>query len=120
MNVDAARIHQKLQLNELEEIRNDAYERSRIYKDKTKAMHDRMISRKTFEIGQKVLFNTRLKLFPDKLRSRWIGPYVITNVFAHSAISIKSLKQGKNARLMGIDSSIIITTLCRIMLRRLS
>ena len=61
MNVDAAGIHRKLQLNELEEIRNDAYEGSKIYKDKTKAMHDRMISRKTLEIGQKVLlFNTRL------------------------------------------------------------
>ena len=68
MNVDVVGIHRKLQLNELEEIRNDAYESSKIYKDKTKAMHDRMISRKTFEIGQKVLlFNTRLKLFPGKL-----------------------------------------------------
>ena len=67
MNVDATGIHKKLQLNELEEIRN-AYESSRIYKDETKAVHDRMISRKTFEISQKVLFfNTRLKLFPDKL-----------------------------------------------------
>ena len=70
MNVDAASIHRKLQLNELEEIRNDAYESSRIYKDKIKAMHDKMIFRKTFEIGQKVLFNTRLKLFPGKLWSR--------------------------------------------------
>ena len=57
MNVDAVGIHQKLQLNELEEIRNDAYESSRIYKDKTKAMHDRMISRKTFKIGQKFFFS---------------------------------------------------------------
>ena len=101
MNVDAIGIHRKLQLNELEEIRNDAYESSRIYKDKTKAMHDRMISRKTFEIGQKVLFNARLKLFPDKLRSRWIGPYVITNVFGHGAISIKSLETGKKCKVNG-------------------
>ena len=68
MNVDAVGIHRKLKLNELKEIRNDAYESSRIYKDKTKVMHDRMISRKTFKIGQKVLlFNTGLKLFPNKL-----------------------------------------------------
>ena len=75
---------------------------SRIYKDKTKAMHDRMISRKTFEIGQKViLFNTRLKLFPGKLQSRWIGPYVVTNVFAHGAIFIKSLETGKECKVNG-------------------
>ena len=64
-------------------------------------MHDRMISRKTFEIGQKVLFNTRLKLFPGKLRSRWIGPYVVTNVFAHSALSIKSLETRKECKVNG-------------------
>ena len=57
-------IKQKVQLNELEEIRNETYESSRIYKEKTKATHDKMISRKSFKVGQKVLlFNTRLKLF---------------------------------------------------------
>ena len=45
MDVDATGIHRTLQLNELEEIKNDAYESSRIYKEKTKAIHDKMISR---------------------------------------------------------------------------
>ncbi|XP_022866707.1 uncharacterized protein LOC111386474 [Olea europaea var. sylvestris] len=59
----------KLQLNELEEIRNDAYESSRIYKEKTKANHDKMISRKAFVIGQKVrLFHSLLKLFPVEFK----------------------------------------------------
>ncbi|KAM1794359.1 hypothetical protein ACFX11_034842 [Malus domestica] len=43
MDIDAAGLHRKLQLNELEEVRNEAYENSRIYKEKTKAFHDRMI-----------------------------------------------------------------------------
>ncbi|CAN6552275.1 unnamed protein product [Malus baccata var. baccata] len=60
-------IHRKLQLNELEELRNDAYENARIYKEKTKAFHDKMIRGKTFTIGQKVLlFNSRLR-FLDKV-----------------------------------------------------
>ena len=54
-----------------------------------------------FEIGQKVLFNTRLKLFPGKLRPRWIGPYVVTNVFAHGVVSIKSLETRKECKVNG-------------------
>ena len=49
----------------LEEIRNDAYENARIYKEKTKSFHDRMITRKEFHIRDKVLlYHSRLKLFP--------------------------------------------------------
>ncbi|CAN6718963.1 unnamed protein product [Malus baccata var. baccata] len=74
LDLNAAGIHRKLQLNELEELRNDAYENARIYKEKTKAFHDKMISGKTFTIGQKVLlFSSRLRLFPGKLHSKWIG-----------------------------------------------
>ncbi|KAM2141412.1 hypothetical protein ACFX1Q_007690 [Malus domestica] len=70
MDLDAAGLHRKLQLCELEEIRNEAYENARIYKEKTKAFHDKMIRAKTFSIGQKVLlFNSRLRLFPVQIKS---------------------------------------------------
>ncbi|XP_059635406.1 uncharacterized protein LOC132277584 [Cornus florida] len=70
-----------LQLNELEELRNDAYESSRIYKAKTKLEHDKQILRKEFFQGQKVLlYNSRLALFHGKLRSRWSGPYYVLMV----------------------------------------
>ncbi|KAM1302527.1 hypothetical protein ACFX2H_013448 [Malus domestica] len=70
MDVDEARIHSKLQLNELQEIRNEAYENARLYKEKTKAFHDKMIRTKSFSVGQKVLlFNSRLRLFPVQVRS---------------------------------------------------
>ena len=89
----------KLQLNELEEIQNDAYESSQIYKDKTKAFHDKMILRKEFLVGQKVLlYNSQLMLFPSKLKSRWIGPFVITNVFPHGAVGIRECKFGQHIR----------------------
>ncbi|CAN6552358.1 unnamed protein product [Malus baccata var. baccata] len=75
LNVDQAGIHRKLQLSELDEIRHEAYENARIYKEKTTAFHDKMLQGKTFAIGQKVLlFNSRLHLFPGKLRSKWVGP----------------------------------------------
>jgi len=48
----------------LEEIQNDTYENARIYKEKTKSLHDRMITRKEFNVGDKVLlYHSRLKLF---------------------------------------------------------
>ncbi|CAN6576219.1 unnamed protein product [Malus baccata var. baccata] len=95
MDLDAAGVHRKLQLNELEKIRHEAYENARIYKDKTKVHHDKMLCTKTFSKGQKViLFDSRLRLFPGKLRSKWIGPFVVTNVFPHSAIQVQSLKTG--------------------------
>ncbi|CAN6712700.1 unnamed protein product [Malus baccata var. baccata] len=102
MDMDAAGLHRKLQLNELEEVRNEAYENSRIYKEKTKAFHDRMIRSKTFSIGQKVLlFISRLRLFPGMLHSKWIGPFIVTNVFPHSAIQIQSLKTQQEFKVNG-------------------
>lgn len=90
-NVDDASSHRKLQLNELAEIRNDAYENSKIYKDRMKVFHDKHILRKTFEPSQKVLlYNSRLHLFPGKLRSRWTGPFVVKRVFPFGAVEIEN------------------------------
>lgn len=79
-----------LDIHELEELRQDAYENAKIYKERTKKCHDKRISRKKFKQGDIVLlFNSRLKLFLGKLRSRWSGPFEITNVFPSGAIEIK-------------------------------
>ncbi|CAN6542038.1 unnamed protein product [Malus baccata var. baccata] len=102
MDLNAAGSHRKFQLNELDEIRHKAYENASIYKEKTKALHDKMIRGKTFSIWQKVLsFNSRLRLFPGKLRSKWIGPFVITNVSVHGAVQIQSLKMGHEFKVNG-------------------
>ncbi|KAM1573907.1 hypothetical protein EV2_044893 [Malus domestica] len=102
LNVDQAGIHRKLQLSELDEIRHEAYENARIYKEKTTAFHDKMLRGKTFEIGQKVLlFNSRLRLFPGKLRSKWVGPFIVTNLFVHGAVQIKSLRTGQEFKVNG-------------------
>ena len=71
MQIDEVGKQRKLQLQELEEIRNESYESSRFYKKNMKTFHDRMILRKEFSVGQKVLlFHSKHKLFPGKLRSR--------------------------------------------------
>lgn len=80
-----------LHLHELEEFKNRAYEKAKIYKEQTKIWHDRHIQKKELQEGQLVLlFNFRLKLFPGKLRSRWSGPFVIHKVFPHGAIELKN------------------------------
>ena len=61
-----------LQLSELDEFFNEAYENARIYQEKMKAWQDKHIIGKEFGSGQQVLlFNSRLKLFPGKLKSKW-------------------------------------------------
>ena len=102
MKMDDTGEHRKLQLQELEEIRNDAYESAKIYKEKTKAFHDKLISRKEFKVGDKVLlYQSRLRLFLGKLRSRWAGPFVITDVFPHGAVEIQSLATSKIIKVNG-------------------
>ena len=97
LNIDSKVAEEKmmLQLSELDEFHNEAYENARIYKEKTKALHDKHIMRKEFEAGQKVLlFNSRLKLFTGKLKSRWSGPFTVTQVFPQGGAEILHPKKG--------------------------
>jgi len=61
-----------------------------------------MITRKEFNVGDKVLFyHSRLKLFHGKLCSRWIGPFVVSNVFSYDAVKIISLEINKVFKVNG-------------------
>nr|GEZ43396.1 reverse transcriptase domain-containing protein [Tanacetum cinerariifolium] len=64
-----------MQLNELAKLRDSAYENTRIYKERTKKWHDfRVCGDKDFKVGDKVLlYNSRLKMYPGKLKSKWSG-----------------------------------------------
>nr|GEW32104.1 reverse transcriptase domain-containing protein [Tanacetum cinerariifolium] len=81
--------HRKVQLNELNELRDQAYENSLIYKEKTKRLHDSKIKDCVFNIGDQVLlFNYRLKIFLGKLKTRWSGPFTITHVFPYGTVEL--------------------------------
>ncbi|GJT31810.1 reverse transcriptase domain-containing protein [Tanacetum coccineum] len=81
--------HRKLQLNELSELRDQAYENSLIYKEKTKKLHDSKIKNRIFNVGDQVLlFNSRLKIFSGKLKSRWSGPFTITKVYPYGTAKL--------------------------------
>ncbi|XP_022040442.1 uncharacterized protein LOC110942991 [Helianthus annuus] len=87
----------KLQLCEIEELRDEAYECASAYKDKLKKVHDAKLRKKMFEVGQKVwLYNSRLKMFVGKLKSKWMGPYVVRRVGRFGDVDIQdeqTLKQ---------------------------
>jgi hypothetical protein len=88
-------------MDELEELRNDAYDCAKQYKAKMKKTHDQNILRRSFEVGQKVLYNSRLHLFPGKLKSRWTGPFIVRVVSTHGAIEIEDLKSGNTQKVNG-------------------
>ncbi|GJZ46348.1 reverse transcriptase domain-containing protein, partial [Tanacetum coccineum] len=87
-DVQTAGDHRKVQLNELNELRDQAYENSLIYKEKTKRIHDAKIK------------NSRLKIFSGKLKSRWSGPFTIVQVFPYGTVEL-SQNSGPNFKVNG-------------------
>nr|GEV18139.1 DNA-directed DNA polymerase [Tanacetum cinerariifolium]GEV23226.1 DNA-directed DNA polymerase [Tanacetum cinerariifolium] len=78
--------YKKVQLNEL---RDQAYENSLIYKEKTKRLHDSKIKDRVFNIGDRVLlFNSRLKIFSGKLKYRCSGAFTISHVFPYGIVEL--------------------------------
>nr|GEU39362.1 reverse transcriptase domain-containing protein [Tanacetum cinerariifolium] len=90
--------NKKLQLNEL---RDQAYENSLIYKEKTKKIHDSKTKNHIFNVGDQVLlFNSHLKIFSGKLKTRWSGPFTITKVFLYGTVEL-SQPDGLNFKVNG-------------------
>nr|GEU34697.1 reverse transcriptase domain-containing protein [Tanacetum cinerariifolium] len=93
--------HRKVQINELNELRDQAYENSLIYKEKTMRLHDSKIKDRVFNIGDRVLlFNSRLKIFSGKLKSRWSGPFTISQIYPYSTVEL-SQPDGPNFKVNG-------------------
>ncbi|RVX04801.1 hypothetical protein CK203_025008 [Vitis vinifera] len=95
-------LKRSLDLNELEELRNDAYLNSKIAKEKLKRWHDQLVTKKEFFKGQRVLlYDSKLHLFPGKLKSRWVGPFVIHQVHSHGVIELLNSKSAKTFKVNG-------------------
>ncbi|RVW73693.1 Pro-Pol polyprotein [Vitis vinifera] len=91
LNMDFIRAGAKrcLDLNEMEELRNDAYINSKVVKQRMKKWHDQLISNKEMRKGQRVLlYDSRFHIFPGKLKSRWIGPFIIHQVHLNGVVEL--------------------------------
>ena len=47
-----------------------------------------------------LLFNSRLRLFPGKLKSKWTGSYTVTQIFPHGAVELET-KEGVRFKVNG-------------------
>lgn len=88
-------------MQELKELRLEAYESARIYKEKTRLLYDRALIKKDIKVVQKVLYNSSLKLMPSKLSSNWLGSFEVTNVFSYGGVKIKSSEIEKEFKVKG-------------------
>ena len=78
-----------LDLNEMDELRNDAYINSNTAKQRLKKWHDQLVSRKEFQKGQRVLlYDSKLHICPGKLKSRWIGLFTIQEVYSNGVVEL--------------------------------
>ncbi|GKD69752.1 reverse transcriptase domain-containing protein [Tanacetum coccineum] len=91
----------KVQLNELNELHDQAYENSLIYKEKTKRIHDSKIKNRVFNVDdQVILFNSRLNIFSGKLKSCWSGSFTIAHVYPYGTVEL-SQTDGLNFKVNG-------------------
>ncbi|GJU01722.1 reverse transcriptase domain-containing protein [Tanacetum coccineum] len=102
MDLTIASKNHFMQLNELAELRYGAYENTRIYKERTKKRHiSKLRSDKDFKVGDKdLLYNSRLKMYPGKLKSKWYGPNIVKTVYPYGAIEITD-KYGFSSKVNG-------------------
>ena len=102
MDLERVGLKRFLDLNELEEVRNDAYLNSKISKDRSKKWHDQMVARKHFQKGDKVLlYDSKLHIFRGKLKSRWISLFPIHQVYPKRAMELLGLDESQIFKVNG-------------------
>ena len=104
LNLDLGRADLKRfpDINELEELGNDAYLNSKIAKDRLKKWHDQLIGSKIFKQGDQVLlYDSKHHLFPGKLKSRWTGPFVIHQIYPNGAMDLLNSKDSRIFKVNG-------------------
>ena len=90
MGLERSRVKRFLNLNELEELRNDSYRNSKISKDRSKKRHDQIL-----------LYDSKLHIFPGKLKSRWIGPFTIHQVYPNRSVELLNSNESQTFKVNG-------------------
>ncbi|XP_070035318.1 uncharacterized protein LOC142175828 [Nicotiana tabacum] len=94
LDMKVADTNRVTELHELDEFRYHTFESTRLYKERIKMIHDKYILEQHFKSGDVVLlYNSRLKLFPGKFKSRWSGPFRVAEMHPTGAVEI-ALKDG--------------------------
>jgi hypothetical protein len=98
LKLDEARKQRVMQLNELEEIRQDALQRTILVQNQRRKWHDKYIKKKHFQSGDwALLFDSKYKNFKGKLTTRWLGPYEVETIFYNGSVRIKTIDDSQNS-----------------------
>ena len=85
-----------LQINELDEMRQDALQRTMLVQSQCKKWHDKFIKQKKFQTRDwALLFDSRYKTFRGKLTMRWLGLYEIVIAFDNGSVRIKTIDESE-------------------------
>ncbi|KAL6347621.1 hypothetical protein AAG906_026149 [Vitis piasezkii] len=103
LNMDLTRVGLKrcLDLNELEEMRNNAYLNSKIAKERLKKWHDRLVNRRILPRDKESYFMTLNFIFSGKLKSRWTGPFIIHDVQSNGVVELLNFKSTRTFKVNG-------------------
>ena len=104
LNIDLERAELKrfFNLNELEELRNDAYPNFKISKERSKKWHDQMAARKVFQkVDKALLYDSKVHIYPGKLKSRWISPFTIHHVYPNGAVELLNSNENQTLKVNG-------------------
>ena len=102
MDLSKAGLKRFLDLTELEELQNDAYLNSKIAKEMLKRWHDQLVTRKDFLKGQRVLlYDSKLHIFPGKLKSRWLGLFTIHQVHSNGVVELLNANSNRTFKVNG-------------------
>ena len=100
--MNRAGLKRMLEIDELEELRNNAYFNSKIAKDRQKKWHDHLITQKTLNQGDQVLlYDSKLHLFTGKLKSRWKGPFLIHQAYLNGSVDLLNPEDKKIFKVNG-------------------
>jgi hypothetical protein len=94
MKLDEAHQQRLLQLNELDETRQESLQRTTLIQEQRTKWHDKYLKKKKFQQGDwALLYDSRFKNFKGKLTTCWMGPYEIGTVYDNGSINIKTIDE---------------------------
>jgi hypothetical protein len=97
LNLDEGQKQRALKLNELDEIRQDAIQRTILVQNQRRKWHENFIKKKHFHPGDwALLFDSRFKAFKGNLNTWWLGPYEVDTVYENGVVKLKQLMMDKS------------------------